>query len=338
MGEAAALTVDGYADRLSGTVTEISGADTVAAGGALVRMVTLEARNPGAITSSNTGSATVGDYACTQPGTYTYRTETTVTAGNTGDVVSLSVREGDRVGDGQLLCTLESATSLESARLSLEDARLSLQSAIDSLDDYTITSPISGTVIEKNYKAGDTLDSTSTGEYLAVIYDMSYLQFDMQVDEMYIGRIQVGQSVTITADALTGQTFTGTVSKVNINGTTSGGVTSYPVTVVIDQPGDLLPGMNITADILVDQVDGALVVPVGAVNRGNYILVPGEGAIGKDGSIDPSKLEQVPVTLGENDDSYIEITGGELQEGDTIVIEQTYSSIWDMMGLTVSGG
>ena len=222
--------------------------------------------------------------------------------------------------------------------MSLEDARLSLQSAIDSLDDYTITSPISGTVIEKNYKAGDTLDSTSTGEYLAVIYDMSYLQFDMQVDEMYIGRIQVGQSVTITADALTGQTFTGTVSKVNINGTTSGGVTSYPVTVVIDQPGDLLPGMNITADILVDQVDGALVVPVGAVNRGNYILVPGEGAIGKDGSIDPSKLEQVPVTLGENDDSYIEITGGELQEGDTIVIEQTYSSIWDMMGLTVSGG
>ena len=338
VGQAATLTVDGYADRLSGTVTEISGADTVAAGGALVRMVTLEARNPGAITSSNTGSATVGDYACTQPGTYTYRTETTVTAGNTGDVVSLSVREGDRVGDGQLLCTLESATSLESARLSLEDARLSLQSAIDSLDDYTITSPISGTVIEKNYKAGDTLDSTSTGEYLAVIYDMSYLQFDMQVDEMYIGRIQVGQSVTITADALTGQTFTGTVSKVNINGTTSGGVTSYPVTVVIDQPGDLLPGMNITADILVDQVDGALVVPVGAVNRGNYILVPGEGAIGKDGSIDPSKLEQVPVTLGENDDSYIEITGGELQEGDTIVIEQTYSSIWDMMGLTVSGG
>ena len=82
-------------------------------------------------------------------------------AANSGDVVSLSVREGDRISDGQLLCTLESSTSVDSARLSLEDAQLSLQSAIDSLDDYTITSPISGTVIEKNYKAGDTLDTTS---------------------------------------------------------------------------------------------------------------------------------------------------------------------------------
>ena len=62
------------------------------------------------------------------------------------------------------------------------------------------------------------------------------------------------------------------------------------------------------------------------------------GAIGKDGSIDPSRLEQVSVTLGENDDSYIEITGGELQEGDTIVIEQTYSSIWDMMGMSATVG
>ena len=107
---------------------------------------------------------------------------------------------------------------------------------------------------------------------------------------------------------------------------------------VIDDPGDLLPGMNVTADILVQQVDNALVVPVGAVARGNYVLIPGEGAIGKDGSIDPSRLEQVSVTLGENDDSYIEITGGELQEGDTIVIEQTYSSIWDMMGMSATVG
>ena len=339
VGQAATLTVDGFADRLSGTVTEISGADTVATGGALVRMVTIEASNPGAITSSSTGTATVGDYSCTQSGSYTYRTEKSVAAANSGDVVSLSVREGDRISDGQLLCTLESSTSVDSARLSLEDAQLSLQSAIDSLDDYTITSPISGTVIEKNYKAGDTLDTNNaSAEYLAVIYDMSYLQFEMQVDEVNIGRIQVGQTVTITAEALPGQTFTGTVSKVNINGTTSGGVTSYPVTVVIDDPGDLLPGMNVTADILVQQVDNALVVPVGAVARGNYVLIPGEGAIGKDGSIDPSRLEQVSVTLGENDDSYIEITGGELQEGDTIVIEQTYSSIWDMMGMSATVG
>ncbi len=337
VGQEATLSVDGYADHLTGTVTEISGADTVSAGGALVRMVTIEARNPGAITTANTGAASVGGYACTDSGSYTYRTEKTVTALSSGDVSSLSVREGDWVSKDQTICVLDSATSLDSARLSVEDAKLSLQSAIDSLEDYTITSPISGTVIEKNFKAGDTLDTSNNTEYLAVIYDLSYLKFEMQVDEVYIGKIQVGQPVTITADALEGQTFTGTVSKVNINGTTSGGVTSYPVTVTIDEPGDLLPGMNVSADILVEQVENALAVPVAAVARGNTVLVPGPDAIGKDGAIDPSKLERVEVTLGRNDSAYIEITSG-LEEGDTIVIEQSYSSIWDtMMGMGGAG-
>ena len=332
VGQSAELTVDGYADRLTGAITEISGADAVSAGGALVRTVTIEAPNPGAITSANTGTATVGEYACTSSGPYTYRTEKTVYSTANGDISALSVKEGDRISKDQTICVLDSASSLESARLSLEDARLSLQSAVDSLDNYTITSPISGTVIEKNYKAGDTIDATATN-YLAVIYDLSYLKFEMQVDETYIGKVKVGQTVTITADALEGQTFTGTVSKVNINGNTAGGITSYPVTVIIDNPGDLLPGMNISADILIEQVKQVVAVPVEAVARGNTVLVPGEGAIGKDGSIDPTRLNRVEVTLGSNDDTYIEITGG-LNEGDTIVIEQSYSSIWDtMMGM-----
>jgi HlyD family secretion protein len=335
VGQSAELTVDGYADRLAGTVTEISGADAVSTGGALVRTVTIEAANPGAITSASTGTATVGGYACTASGPFSYRTEKTVYAAAGGDVSALSVREGDWVVQDQTLCVLDAATSLESARISLEDARLSLQSAEDALDSYTITSPISGTVIEKNYKAGDTLDATSTN-YLAVIYDLSYLKFEMQVDETYIGSIQVGQSVTVTADALEGQSFTGTVSKVNINGTTAGGVTSYPVTVIIDDPGDLLPGMNVSADILVEQVAGALVVPVEAVARGNTVLIPGDGAIGKDGAIDPTKLERVEVTLGRNDDAYIEVTGG-LSEGDTIVIEQSSTSLLEtMMSMSAS--
>ena len=66
---------------------------------------------------------------------------------------------------------------------------------------------------------------------------MSALTFDVSINELDINKIQVGQKVEITADALDGQSFTGTVDKVNINGTTSGGVTSYPVTVVIDDPG-----------------------------------------------------------------------------------------------------
>lgn len=66
------------------------------------------------------------------------------------------------------------------------------------MDDYNIKSPIAGTVIEKNFKAGDKVDGASSGT-LAVIYDLSYLELEMAVDELDIGKVEVGQEVRITA-------------------------------------------------------------------------------------------------------------------------------------------
>ena len=338
VGQTAQVTVSGTVETFNGTVTAISAADEVSSGGALVRTVTIELANPGGITESDTGTASINGQACAGTGPFSYRSSKTVTSSASGDVSGLAVREGDRVTEGQVLCTLSGSSTesqIENARLSLESAQLSLQSAIDSLDSYTITSPISGTVVEKNFKAGDKLESAASG-YLAVIYDLSSLKLEMAVDELYIGQIQVGQTVEITAEALEGQTFTGTVSRININGTTLNGVTSYPVTITIEEPGDLLPGMNVNAEILVEHAENVLSVPVSAVQRGNTVLVPGEGAIGKDGSIDPSKLVEQEVTLGRNDDDYIEITGG-LSEGDTVVVRQEISNIMDLM-MSMSGG
>ena len=56
---------------------------------------------------------------------------------------------------------------------------------------------------------------------------------------------RVGQKVEVTADALEGQTFTGTVTNVSLESAYSNGVTTYPVTVTMDEMGDLLPGMNV---------------------------------------------------------------------------------------------
>ena len=339
VGQTAQVTVSGTVETFNGTVTAISAADEVTSGGALVRTVTIELSNPGGITENDTGTASINGQACAGTGPFSYRSSKTVTASAAGDVSGLTVREGDRVTEGQVLCTLSGSSTesqIENARLNLESAQLSLQSAIDSLDSYTITSPISGTVVEKNFKAGDKLESAASG-YLAVIYDLSSLKLEMAVDELYIGQIQVGQTVKITAEALEGQTFTGTVSRININGTTLNGVTSYPVTITIEEPGDLLPGMNVNAEILVEHAEDVLAVPVSAVQRGNTVLIPGEGAIGKDGSIDPSKLVEQGVTLGRNDEDYIEITGG-LSEGDTVVVRQEISSIMDLMMSMSEGG
>ncbi len=337
VGQSAQVTVSGTTETLTGTVTEIGAIDQVSAGGALTRNVTIEVTNPGGITEGSTGTATVNGQACAGTGSFAYRSSKTVTSSANGDVTGLSVKEGDRVSDGQVLCTLSASSTesqIENARLNLKSAQLALQSNQDALDDYTITSPISGTVVEKNYKAGDDL-STATGP-LAVIFDLSSLKLEMQVDELYIGQIKIGQTVEITADALEGQTFTGYVSRININGVTLNGVTSYPVTITIDDAGELLPGMNVNADILVERAEQVLAVPVSAVQRGNTVLLPGEGAIGKDGSIDPDKLTSQDVTLGRNDEDYIEITSG-LSEGDTVVVKQEISTLMDLM-MSMNGG
>ncbi len=332
-GQSASVTVGGTLETFPGTVDEVSAVDEVGTGGALVRQVTIKVDNPGAITTATTGTAAVGGAACASSGTFTYGAQETLAAKASGKLSKLYVSEGDRVTDGQVLGVFSSTdldNQIENARISLESAELSLDSARNAVDNYHITSPISGTVVEKTFKAGDNIEATTSG-YLAVIYDMSLLTFEMNIDELDIGKVKVGQTVEITAEALEGRTFTGHVDRININGTTVSGVTTYPVTVNIDDPGELLPGMNVSADIIVERAAGVLSIPVDAVQRGNTVLIPGEGAFDKNGQLaDITKLQTVEVTLGRNDENYIEVLSG-LEEGDTVVIENKASSVYELM-------
>lgn len=343
VGSSAQVTLAGTLETLTGTVESVANADLVGNGGALVRQVKIRVQNPGALTTSTTATAKVGSIACAGSGTFEANLTQTVVATGSGEVVSLNVSTGSRVSAGQVLATLggsSAQTSLENASISLQNAQLSLQNAQDALDNYTITAPISGTVIEKNFKAGDTIDNnslTAAGGTLAVLYDMSTLTFEMKIDEKDINKVQVGQEVTITADAVEGVTFSGVVDTVNINGTTVSGQTNYPVTVVINDPQDLKPGMNVSADIIVERAGTVLCVPVDAVNRGSdkpTVQVAQEGALDENGNVvDPSKLETREVTLGRNDNDNIEITSG-LSEGEIVVwVNEVSNPFAAMMGM-----
>lgn len=128
------------------------------------------------------------------------------------------------------------------------------------------------------------------------------------------------------------------MSKININGTTMNGVTTYPVTVDIDDPQELLPGMNVSAEILVEHAEHVLTVPVEMVGRGNVVQVLPAGAVDRNGKPDYSKLEERTVTLGRNDEDYIEILSG-LSEGETVVHKTEVTSLYEqMMGMGGMGG
>ena len=127
--------------------------------------------------------------------------------------------------------------------------------------------------------------------------------------------MKAGQTVDITAAALPGETYTGTVERVSVNGSTKDGFTTYPVTITIPEFGGLMPGMNVSASIRCDTAENVLTVPVAAVNRGGTVLVAPADALGEDGSLaDPSRLEERAVTLGRSNDDYIEITSSLTEE------------------------
>ena len=331
VGAAATVTMDSSFETLSGTVTAIDAQETVLDGYQIVKYVTIRVSNPGGLSTSSAATATINGVACNQGASFTYLSESTITAEAAGTVAGLSVSEGSRVSVGTVVARLSSTQTenqVTNSRLSLEQQQLSYQNTVDKLEDYTITAPIDGTIITKNIKVGDTLDVTNGQTTLAVIYDLSYLTFDISLDELDVNEVAVGQTVNITCDSLgDDNAFEGTVTKVSVAGTTQNGVTTYPVTVRIDDaPDGLLPGMNVDATIVVEESKDALSVPVAAVQRGNTVYVKDASAKNTDntmvgGTVLPDGWRAVEVETGLSDDTSIEITSG-LSEGDTVYVPQ----------------
>lgn len=325
VGQTAEVTLDSTFETLPGTVSKISGNTQVLTGNVMVRTVTIDVSNPGGLSTSQSASAAIGGVASTGSGTFTYGAEKTITAKVSGEVSALLVSEGDRVTKGQTLVVMTSSTvsdSVQSAAESLRNAEINLENRYDQLDDYTITAPIKGTIIDKNYNAGEI---TESNQVLCTIYDLSYLTMTLSVDELDISDIQVGQTVAITADAVENRTYEGVVTKVSVAGTYTSGVTTYPVTIRVDETDGLLPGMNVDATIVLESASDVLTIPSAALQRGNTVLVTADSPSAAGGEANENGYVSVQVTTGVGDDSYLEVVSG-LQEGDTVAYIQTGSS------------
>lgn len=355
-GESAEITLASSNSVVYGSIKTVSSGSVVNSEGVPVKNVEINVKNPGAIVEGDMATVMVGDIACNSYGTFSYGSEKTYTATAGGKVTGLSYVAGDKVRGGDSLLTVDSddtATRVTDAQIAYNQAVRQLNDLNESLDDdYKIKAKVTGKIVQKNSKKGDTLDTTNGAAVMAIIQDVNSLKFNMTVDELDITYMKEGQTVEVTADAVEGVTYTGKIKTVSTVGTTANGVTTYPVEVTLegedieaaekavfgekDYKRKLIPGMNVDANVIVESREDVIRVPVAAVQRGNTVVVKSKGGADKaeksdknaDSAADvripggitvPDGFETVQVETGLSDDNYIEITSG-LSEGDEIVV------------------
>lgn len=347
VGQAAQVMPDTTFEVLNGTIRSVSGADPSGDASLMTCTVTIAVPNAGSLTTAQAAVAQVNGVSSLNSAHFAYQREETVVAAASGTVSELCVREGSTVRQNDVLLRITGKDldkQAQNAADNLRSAELRMSSAERNISHYTIDAPISGTIVDKKVKAGDKLSANDTAmQNLCTIYDMSYLEMKLNVDELKIRSLEVGQEVDITADALPGETYKGVISSILVAGTTANGSTSYPVTVRIDDMGELLPGMNATAKITTASVKNVLALPNAALVRGSYVLVTRDSpsaANAETSMTAPDGYVYVKVTTGISDDDYIEVKSG-LQEGDTIAYDNSSVSATDFystMMVSAEGG
>lgn len=293
LGQVANVNLTSLMQSVSGTVTYISSEPTVTTSGGKVYVVEIQMNNPGALTEGMTASAEIntskGEVSSTNTAALNYVKKQTVTSVTGGTVKSISVRENQKVAPGNTLIIMQNDDVIrakQASDLKIASSQDKINSSSKQLEYYKITSPIDGIITKIYFKAGDTVKS---GDQVVDVSDPTEMEFDVPVDELDIAKISVGQKTNITVDALESTTpVLGKVSKIAVQGTASNGVTTFPVTIKIDNNLDKLKGgMNANAEIEVNNKQNVLYVPIEAITKlgsKNYVWVKREGSNSGSGS------------------------------------------------------
>ncbi|MCP4686188.1 MAG: efflux RND transporter periplasmic adaptor subunit [bacterium] len=159
------------------------------------------------------------------------------------------------------------SVALTTATANVKSSKASLARSRSNLEYAVITSPISGTVIERNVEAGQTVAaSLSTPTLFLIAEDLSRMEILVDVDESDIGEISEGLSVKFEVPAYPDDIFTGSVSQVRLQPKTISNVVTYTVVVEAGNDGNrLLPGMTATVDFIIESREDVLLIPNSAL-------------------------------------------------------------------------
>ncbi|MEM7532061.1 MAG: efflux RND transporter periplasmic adaptor subunit [Chloroflexota bacterium] len=201
---------------------------------------------------------------------------------------------------------------IRSAEISVEQSLVELEQAYTNLAQGNVTAPIAGTVLEMNLEVGQ---QGSTGQVVAIIADLNQLELTIDVAEVDISQLSIGQQAEITIDAFPGEVFAGKVARIAPTSEATQGLVNYPVTVrLIEGEGNLdavLPGMTAVARVLDTEAPDGWAVPTNALQPrdGERIVyvVRGEQAI------------PIAVTEGVVQGEWTIVQSADLQAGDFVV-------------------
>jgi multidrug efflux pump subunit AcrA (membrane-fusion protein) len=200
---------------------------------------------------------------------------------------------------------------INQAQVALNNSWLEYQ-----LTSAVITAPTDGVITSLMYAPGMSIGSLDTGssesnQKVATIKTQGLPIVSVNLSEIDVSRVELGQKATITLDSIADKTFTGKVMGVDRIGETSSGVTQYPALIQLDSSAEeILPNMTVTAQIVIARKDQALLVPSGVVKTQggqSYVMV-----------LVDNKEQAVAVETGLTSDTQTEIVSG-LSEGDLVV-------------------
>jgi HlyD family secretion protein len=207
--------------------------------------------------------------------------------------------------------------------IAVAEARVAAAQA--SVDSAEITAPFDGYITDIEATVGDLV---APNTYAFRIDSLDNLLVDVSVSEVDINQIAVGQPVTLVFDAIQEQEYQGEVIEVSPVGVQQQGLVSFKVTIqLLDADQEVRPGLTAAVQIVVRQVEGALLIPTRSVRwvKGEqvvYLSTTGENATTAD-------LKIVPVTVGASSDEFTEVLEGDLKEGDYVVLNPPSVSIFD---------